>query len=86
MFKTPMENSTASLQPIVSQRILELLVIYFIEPLPVSKKGNKYILSMFDHFSKYVAAFPTNRQDILTAIACLNQFFARFGPLEKNTE
>ena len=83
MFKTPKENSTAPLQPIVSQRILELLVIDFIGPLPVSKKGNKYILSMIDHFSKYAAAFPTSRQDTPTVIACLNQFFARFGPVEK---
>ena len=38
---------------------------------------------MIDHFSKYAAAFPTNRQDTPTAIACLNQLFARFGPVEK---
>ena len=83
MFKTPKENSMAPLQPIVSHRILELLVIDFIGPLPVSKKGNRYILSMIDHFSKYAAAFSTNRQDTPTVIACLNQFFARFGPVEK---
>ena len=83
IFKTPKENSIAPLQPIVSHRILELLVIDFIGPLITSKKGNRYILSMIDHFSKYAVAFATSRQDTQTVIACLKKFFAKFGPVER---
>ena len=71
------------MQPIVSHHILELLVIDFIGPISTSKKGNRYILSTIDHFSKYAVAFATSRQDTQTVISCLKKFFAKFGPVER---
>ena len=71
IFKTPKKNSTEPLQPIVSHRILELLVIDFIGPVSTSRQGNRYILSMIDHFSKYAMAFATSRQGTQTVISCL---------------
>ena len=71
IFKTPKKNSTEPLQPIVSHRILELLVIDFIRPVSTSRQGNRYILSMIDHFSKYAMAFATSRHGTQTVISCL---------------
>ena len=83
IFKTPKENSRTPLQPIVSHRILELLVIDFIGPISISRQDNRYILSMIDHFSKYAVTFATSRQDTQTVISCLKKFFTKFGPVER---
>lgn len=38
-----------------------------IGPLPTTSQGNKYILVLTDHFSKWVEAYPAKDQ---TAITC----------------
>ena len=78
-FKPPKLNTQAKLQPIITQRPLELLELDFVGPLTVTQKGNRYILSVIDHFSKYAVTFATARQDSKTVIECLNNFFAHFG-------
>jgi hypothetical protein len=78
-FKSIRENTTAELQPIISYYALDLLVIDFIGPLPTTRKQNRFILSIVDHFSKYAIAMPTARQDSKTVIECLTQYCSIFG-------
>ena len=79
----PKENIIAPLKPIKTDRVSELLVMDYIGPLPITKNGNRYILTMIDHFSKFGVAFPTNRQDSQTVISCLQKFVSSYGPVER---
>lgn len=78
-FKKPKVNTQAYLQPITTTRPWELLCIDFIGPLPETVRGNKYILSIVDHFTKFALAFPTSRQDSKTVVDCLTHVFSEFG-------
>jgi len=52
----------------------------FIGPLPPSHRGNKYILTVKDTFSKWLEAFPTRRADTNTVVHILTtEVFPRFG-------
>jgi len=57
-------------------------------PLPLTPRGNKYILVVFDYFTNWVEVFPVHDQ---TAITCANKIFdeiiTRFGcPLEIHSD
>ena len=69
-YKPAKENTKANLQPIKSTRTMELIEIDFIGPLTTTKRGNKYILTIVDHFSKFATAYSTERQDTETVISC----------------
>ena len=62
---------------------MELIEIDFIGPLTTTKRGNKYILTIADHFSKFATAYSTERQDTETVISCLNNYFSKYGPVER---
>ena len=50
-------------------------------PLPETARGNRHILVMTDHFSKWCEAFPTKDQKASTvANIFLHKVFSRFGP------
>ena len=52
----------------------------FIGPLPVTERGNRYIMVLTDHFSKYVEVIPTRDQTAETcANEVLNKFVSRWG-------
>ena len=82
-YKPAKENTKANLQPIKSTRTMELIEIDFIGPLTTTKRGNKYILTIVDHFSKFAIAYSTERQDTETVISCLNNYFSKYGPVER---
>ena len=79
----PKENTIAPLKPIETNRVLELLVMDYIGPLPITNNGNQYFITMIDHFSNFRVAFPTNRQDSQIVILCLQQFVSSYGPVER---
>ena len=79
LFKPAKENTRAKLQPIKSTKSFEIIEIDFIGPLPETTNGNKYILSVVDHFSKYAITYATPKQDTQTVIECLTKLFAEFG-------
>jgi len=58
----------------------DVLAMDYMGPFPVTERGNRYILVMTDHFTKYVEVIPVPNQ---TAEDCarqvLNQFVARWG-------
>ncbi len=59
---------------------LEKVHIDFLGPLPMSKKGNQFILVIVDNFTKWIECLPLPFQTAeITARAAVNGFFARFG-------
>ena len=50
-------------------------------PLPETCRGNKHLLVIGDHFSKWCEAFPTKDQKATTvALILVSKLFSRFGP------
>ena len=53
----------------------------FMGPLPETSKGNKHILVVVDHFTKWCEAFATPDQKASTVAPLLiSKIFSRFGP------
>ena len=77
--KEAKKNTKANLQPIVTTRRWQMLVIDFLGSLTETSLGNKYILTIVDHFTKYAIAFPIQRQDAATVTQCLTQVFSEFS-------
>ena len=49
-------------------------------PLPITKKGNRYLLTLQDNLTKYSDAIPLATIDSITvALALAEQFVSRFG-------
>ena len=63
---------------------MERVGVDILGPLPVTDRGNRYILVAQDYFSKYPFAVPLPNQEAVTiAEALVNGFFCYFGsPLE----
>ena len=55
------------------------LNIDFKGPLPPSKKGNRYFLTVIDEYSRFLFAFPCRDTTSATVIQCFNTLFAMFG-------
>jgi transposase InsO family protein len=59
---------------------LELTSIDICGPYPETKRGNRYLLTFIDHFSRYPEAIPLPRQDAPTvARALVTEIFSRLG-------
>ena len=49
-------------------------------PLPRTQRGNRYILTVVDHFTKHVQAYALPDQEaVIIARVFLNEFISRFG-------
>ena len=48
-------------------------------PLPVTARGNKYLLVLTDYFSKWVEAIPVANQEASTVCNAFIEFVSRFG-------
>lgn len=58
----------------------EKIQIDIVGPLPVSSKGNQYLLTLQDNLTKYSDAIPLRNIDAATvAFALAEQFISRFG-------
>ncbi|XP_024867550.1 protein NYNRIN-like [Temnothorax curvispinosus] len=59
-----------------------------LDPLPLTKSGNKYLLVIVDCFTKWVEAFPLrNMRARIVAETFVNQFISRYGvPSEVHTD
>ena len=55
------------------------LAIDFKGPLPVSKCGNQYLLTIIDEYSRFPFAFPCSDMKSSTVTNCFNQLFSVFG-------
>jgi Integrase core domain. len=66
---------------IISTQPFERIGIDFVEPLPETSEGNKYMLVMVDYFSKWPEVKPTKRADAKTVVKFLyEEVICRHGP------
>ena len=53
----------------------------YMGPLPETVRGNKHLLVVMDHFTKWCEVFPTKDQKVITVAEILvSRVFSRFGP------
>ena len=70
----------APLKPIYTGEPFERVAMDLIGPLPRTERGNRYILTVVDHFTKHVEAYPLPDQEAVTiARVFMNEFISRFG-------
>ena len=79
--KIATHNNKAPTQHIEVGEPFTFWAIDYMGPLPETARGNRHILVMMDHFSKWCEAFPTKDQKASTvANILLHKVFSRFGP------
>jgi len=49
-----------------AKEFLDVVSLDIVGPLPITEKGNKYLLSFVDHFTRYCDAIPIAKQDTET--------------------
>ena len=77
--KTQQQNR-APMQPIYTGEPFERVAMDIIGPLPKTERGNRYILTVVDHFTKHVEAYALADQEAATvARVFLNEFVSRYG-------
>jgi hypothetical protein len=60
---------------IKSKNALEMWEIDVFGPLPQTKSGNKYILSILDHYTRWAYTFPMNNKSSNNVVCCLKKAF-----------
>ncbi|KAL5508860.1 hypothetical protein EMCRGX_G004118 [Ephydatia muelleri] len=76
-------KSNAKLHPVpVRAQVWHKVGIDLIGPLPETKKGNKYIVTLLDYFSKWPEACPIPNKTALAVAQFLFEMFCRFGCCE----
>ena len=67
---------------------LERIAVDVLGPLPVSEKGNKYLLIVGDYFTKWVEAYPLeNQRADVVAEVLVKEFIFRFGvPMQMHSD
>ena len=79
--KIATHNNKAPTQHIEVGEPFTFWAMDYMGPLPETARGNRHILVMMDHFSKWCESFPTKDQKASTvANILLHKVFSRFGP------
>ena len=74
-------NEKAPLQPTGVNEPFVFWAMDYMGPLPETSRGNKHLLVVMDHFTKWCEVFPTADQKASTVAEILvNRVFSRFGP------
>ena len=74
-------HGKAPLRPIQVSEPFVFWALDYMGPLQETAKGNKHILVVMDHFTKWCEAFPTKDQKAQTVAKILvSKLFSRFGP------
>ena len=77
---TPVPRPRASMGELYSDEPFETVSIDFLCGLPVTGRGNKHLLVVCDHFTRWCEVFPVPDMTAATvADVIVNQFIARFG-------
>ena len=80
MIKRPSRPPRAPLGTMTVGGVMDRLSTDILGPLPLTPRGNVYVLVVTDHFTKWVEAFPVPDQTAPTvAKVILNEVVARFG-------
>jgi len=78
---SPRSAPRGLLQPLEPTYPGEIVVMDFLGPLPISSAGNRYVLVLADHFSKWVETVATPNADSPTvAKALVDRIVCRLGP------
>lgn len=67
----------------IPTRPFEMVSMDFVGVLPETNKGHTYILTMVDHFSKYLVIYPMKSQSAKDTADKLFEFITNFGIPEK---
>ena len=67
---------------------MERIAVDILGLLPLSNKGNRYLLVAADYFTRWPEAYPIPNQEATTVARCLvDEFFSRFGvPFEIHSD
>ena len=76
--KTSKQNKV-HLQPIKVSRPLELVSVDFVGPLPMTERGNHFIMTFQDQFSRWPAAYPLEEATSERVVDCIKKFGSDFG-------
>ena len=78
----------APMQPSAVGFPLERMAMNIMGPLPVSERGNRYVLVIMDYFTKWAEAFPLlNQEAASVAEMFVTQFACRYGvPRQLHTD
>ncbi|CAF0815247.1 unnamed protein product [Brachionus calyciflorus] len=77
--KSPSKPFKVALRPIRTEQPMQLITMDIEGPLPISTNGNKYILVICSHFSKFVVLFALVDQTAETIIDRFLNFIFLFG-------
>ena len=78
--RTPVLSKKAPMKSIEVGQPMELWAMDILGPLPMTARGNQYILVMSDHFTKWVEAVPmTNQRAETVAKAFVDEVVTRHG-------
>ena len=78
--KKPSKNPKAPLGKMTVGAPLDRLGIDILGPLPLTPRGNKYVLVVTDYFTKWVEIFAIPDQTAVTcAVVLLTEVFSRLG-------
>ena len=86
--KNPPRSQRAPLQVYNVGAPMERVAMDILRPLPVSNRGNKYILVVGDYFSKWTESYAIPNQEAATvAKVFVEEFVCRYGvPLQVHTD
>ena len=86
--KKPTRSAKAKLEQYHAGFPMERIHMYILGPLPVSKKGNKYLLMIVDQFTKWLECFPIENQTAeVVSKVLVDNVFSRLGcPIELHTD
>lgn len=70
-------------KPILTSAPFELVGMDFIGPLPVTSRGNRYILHLIEYFSSFSVAFATSDATVECVLPCLTQVISIFPRIEQ---
>ena len=73
--KFPSTHPKAPIQTYTSANPMDRVVMDILGPLPVTPRGNRYILTIADYFTKWTEAYPMQDMEASTVANC------RFGAL-----
>ena len=78
--KGPSKKSRAPMGSLKTGAPWDVVAMDYLGPLPITPRGNRYILVLTDHFSRYVEVIPVPDQTAETCAAkLLNELIARWG-------
>ena len=79
--KLDSSNNTAPLRHVTVNEPFIFWAMDYIGPMPETSRGNKHLLVLMDHFTKWCEVFPTKDQKACTVADILvTRVFSRFGP------